>query len=158
MSLHIVRNITLEKSKKLAEMIYLNFLDLADYPELKHNRSELTRLVTSKDSKTIFIIVKGKIAAYLVGEVMKLVDGRRVFYISYIFTSKLFRKKGFGSKLMDYVDQLVTKFNYDGVMLTCDTENEEIYNFYLMRGFFPDLVLRQYKKHDVLYKGMNGAV
>jgi GNAT superfamily N-acetyltransferase len=152
MSLHIVRNITPEKSKKLVEMLYLNFLDLADYPELKHNRAELTRLVTSPKAKVIFIVVKGRIAAYLVGEVMELVDGRRVFYINYIFTSKLFRKRGFASKLIEYVEELSKQFGHDGILLTCDTENEEVYNFYLMKGFMPDLQLRQYKKHDVLYR------
>jgi GNAT superfamily N-acetyltransferase len=157
MSLHIVRNITPEKSKKIVEMLYQNFIELAEYSDLKHNKSELTRLVTSPKSKTIFIIINGKIAAYLIGEVMELVDGRTVFYISYIFTSKLFRKQGFGSKLINYVEELSKKFNYDGILLTCDTENEEVYNFYLMKGFMPDLVLRQYKKHDVLYKNLGGV-
>jgi GNAT superfamily N-acetyltransferase len=152
MSLHIIRNITPEKSKKLVDMVYRNFLDLTDYPELKHNKKELTRLVTSNKSKTIFIIVKNKIAAYVIGEVLELIDGRQVFYINYLFTAKQFRKKGFASKLMDYIDEIVVKLNYDGIMLTCDTENYEVYNFYLSRRFFPDLILRQYKKHDVMYK------
>lgn len=153
MSIHIVRNITKENSKKLIEMIYFNFVELADYPELKHTPLEIKRLVTSQKSKIMFIIVKGKIAAYLIGEVVELVDGRRVFYISYIFTSKLFRKRGFASKLIEYVENLTKQFSYDGILLTCDTENEEVYNFYLTKGFMPDLVLRQYKKHDVLYRG-----
>ena len=37
-------------------------------------------------------------------------------------------------------------------MLTCDSENEPVQNFYLMRGFMPDLILRRYNKFDVLYK------
>ena len=85
---------------------------------------------------------------------MDLADGRRVFYISYVFTSKPFRNKGFASKMINYVEALAKEFHFDGILLTCDTENEEVYNFYLSRGFMPDLVLRQYKKHDVLYKGL----
>lgn len=152
MSLHIIRNVTLKNSKKIVDMVYNNFLELCEYPELKHTKNEITRLVTSKNSKIIFIIVKNKIVAYLIGEIMDLVDGRNVFYINYIYTAKNFRKQGFASRLMDYIDELVKKFNYDGVLLTCDTENDTVYNFYLTRRFFPDLVLRQYKKHDVLYK------
>jgi GNAT superfamily N-acetyltransferase len=151
--LHVVRNITHIKARKLVNAIYLNFLDLSDYPELKHNRHELMRLVTSEKSKVILIMVDGKIAAYLIGEIMDLDDGRRVFYISYLFTSKIFRGKGFASRLMRYADELVKNFEFDGIMLTCDTEDEEVHNFYLARGFFPDLILRNYKKHDVLYKG-----
>jgi GNAT superfamily N-acetyltransferase len=152
MSLHIVRKMVPENSEKFVEMLYLNFAELADYPELKHNRQELMRLVTSDQSKIVLIIVNKKIAAYLVGETMDLNDGRRVFYISYIFTAKMFRKQGFASKLMNYIEEYSKKFEYDGLLLTCDTEDDDVYNFYQIRGFMPDLVLRQYKKHDILYK------
>lgn len=152
MSLNIIKNIPVEKSKKFVEMIYQNFIDLSDYPELKHNREELTRLVSSENAKIALIIVENKIAAYLVGETIDLVDGRRVFYVSYIFTAKKFRKQGFGSQLMEYVEELSKKFNYDGVLLTCDTENQNVYDFYLIRGYMPDLVLRKYNQHDVMFK------
>ena len=65
MSIHIVRNIKPEQAGKIVEMIYLNFIDLVDYPELKHNKTELTRLVTSPKAKLLLTVVKGKIAAYL---------------------------------------------------------------------------------------------
>ena len=152
-NIHIVRNITPIKARKFTEAIYANFIELKDYPELKHNRKELMRLLCSKKNKVIFIGVDKKIAAYLIADVIDLVDGRRVLYINYLFTAKQFRKKGFASRLMEYVETLAKEFKYDGVMLTCDTENEKVHNFYLTRGFFPDLVLRQYKRHDVLYKG-----
>jgi GNAT superfamily N-acetyltransferase len=152
-NIHIVRNITPIKAKKLVDAVYLNFPDLNEYLELKHNRQELMRLITSKKSKVIIIMINNKIAAYLIGEIMDLVDGRRVFYVSYLFTAKNFRKKGFASRLMEYVENLAKEFQYDGVMLTCDTENESVHDFYLNRGYFPDLILRNYKKHDVLYRG-----
>lgn len=152
MSITQIKNIRPEKSEKFINMIYTNFIDLCDCKELKHNKQEIMRLITSQNIKILLIIVNKKIAAYLVGEIMVLNDGRKVFYINYIFTGKYFRKQGFGSKLLKFVEKLTKKFGYDGVLLTCNTEDDKIYNFYLMRGYMPDLVLRQYKKHDILYK------
>lgn len=151
-NIHIVRNITPEKAKKLIDVVYKNFEELTEYPELKHNPRELMRLLTSETAKVLLIIINGKIAAYLVGEAIDLVDGRKVFYVSYIYTATKFRKQGFASRLMEYVENLAKEFNYDGVLLTCDTENDTVHNFYLSRGYFPDLILRNYKKHDVLYR------
>lgn len=152
MSIIILKKITFEKSHKFVDMIYKNFIELCNYEELKHNKKELKRLVTCQTAKILLIMVNKKIAAYLVGKVMELNDGRRVFYISYIYTSKHFRRQGFCSKLLNFVEDMSKKFGFDGIMLTCDTENEQIYNFYLMRGFMPDLILRKYDKHDVMYK------
>jgi GNAT superfamily N-acetyltransferase len=152
MSITLIKNIKPEKSQKFVDMIYANFIDLCNYNELNHNKQEITRLITSQNAKILLIIINKKIAAYLVGEIMDLNDGRKVFYISYIFTSKHFRKQGFGSKLLNFVEKQTKKFGYDGVLLTCDTEDANINNFYLIRGFMPDLVLRRYTKHDVLYK------
>jgi len=152
MSIHVVKFVDPNKCHKFVTTIYKNFIDLANYPELKHNIRELTRLVTSKDAKVYLIVVNNKIAAYLVGEIMKLNDGRRVFYISYLYTSKLFRKKGFGTKLMNRVEAYSKDFSLDGILLTYDTEDTQVNNFYLMKGFMPDMLLRKYDKFDVLFK------
>ena len=154
MSLYVVKKVDPNKSGKLVDMLYNNFVNLAAYQQLLHNRKELTRLVTSDKAKIIFLMVNKKIAAYLVGEIKDLVDGRHVFYISYLYTAKQFRKKGFASQLLEYVEELVKKENLDGVLLTCDTDDEKVHEFYLTRGFMPDLVLRNYSKFDVLYKPM----
>jgi ribosomal protein S18 acetylase RimI-like enzyme len=94
----------------------------------------------------------GAIAAYLIGEIIKLNDGRIVLYINYLYTSKYFRNRGLASKLIDVAEQIVKAEKLDGLMLTCDTENNIIYNFYLKKGFMTDLILRRYEKYDVLYK------
>lgn len=150
--LHIIKNINPQKSDKFVEMIYHNFIELEPYPELKHNRQEIKRLITDKKAKVVLFIVDGKIAGYLIGEIIDVVDGRRVFYISYIFTARNFRSQGIASKLLNYVEEFSRQFKYDGVLLTCDTEDDFIYNFYLMRGFMPDMTLRKFNKFDVLFK------
>lgn len=152
MQVYIIQNVKPEKANKLVNMIYYNFIELTKYPELKHNKKELLRLITSKDMKLILILINKKIVSYLIGENMELNDGRRVFYISYIFTCKKFRGQGLATKLMNYIEKYAKKFNFDGIMLTSDQDDEYIDNFYKLRGYMPDMILRQYKKHDVMYK------
>ena len=83
---------------------------------------------------------------------MNLNDGRNVFYVTYIYTSEQFRNKGIASKLLEKVDEIVGKNNLDGVLLTTDIEDNITYEFYLKKGFMPDIVLRTYDKFDVLFK------
>jgi ribosomal protein S18 acetylase RimI-like enzyme len=154
MSLHIINNDKL-KSTNLAlftTVIYKNFIHLTQYKNLQHTKQEIYRILTSDTAKVILIMVNKTIAAYLIGEIMSLHDGRSVFYVNYIYTSKLFRNRGFGSSLMKVVENTVKNDGLDGIMLTCDTENKTVYIFYLKKGFMPDLILRRYEKHEVLYK------
>jgi len=152
MAVITIKNLTKEKSKKFANVIYLNFINLTKYPKLNHNKKELSRLLTSSNTRIYLLLHKNKIASYLVGEFINLDDGRLVFFINYIFTSKLFRDSGLGSTLIKHSIGVAVKNKCDGIMLICDVENEKINNFYLMRGFMPDVVLRRYDKHDVLYR------
>jgi ribosomal protein S18 acetylase RimI-like enzyme len=133
-------------------MVYINFEKLSQYPQLKHNRKEIMRLLKSDDVVVYLYLVNKKIAAYMVGEIMKLNDGRHVFYISYIFTAVKFRNKGIASKLMNVIDEMTNKYGLDGVMLTCDSEDRAVYDFYLKRGFMPDMLLRTYNRYEVMYK------
>jgi len=154
MSLHIINNDILKTSnlELFATVIYKNFINLLPYKQLQHTKQEIYRILTSDNAKVILVMVNKKMAAYLIGEIMKLNDGRIVFYINYIFTSKLFRNRGFGSALMKVVENIVKNENLDGIMLTCDTENKYVYDFYIKKGFMPDLILRKYDRHDVFYK------
>jgi GNAT superfamily N-acetyltransferase len=152
MSLYTIKNLSKQSSIKFTNVVYNNFIHIAKYPELNHTKEEITRLLTNPKSKICLIMVNNKIGAYLIGEQMELADGRRVFYISYIFTSVKFRNRGYASRLINYINQLTKKFNLDGIMLTCDTENQELYNFYQNKKFMPDVALRRYTQYDVLYR------
>jgi GNAT superfamily N-acetyltransferase len=154
MSLCVIKNIKPEKSKKLVDVVYENFKHLSPYKELMHDKNELSRLITNSHSHIWFIMADKRIAAYLIGELKDLNDGRRVFYISYIYTASNHRRQGLASKLIAYAEALCKKFKYDGILLTTDIEDEDVYNFYQMRGFMPDLMLRRYNKFDVLYKSV----
>lgn len=154
MSIYIVsqKQKQLHKLTYFCDTIYNNFKELTRYQNLKHNKKEIMRIIKSPQSVIIFKLYKGKIIGYVLGEIMKLNDGRTVFYVTYIFTSQIFRSKGIASELMNKITKIVDEKNLDGIMLTCDSENFEVYSFYEKRGFMPDLVLRTYDKFEVLFK------
>jgi len=152
--LHVVKNMTKKNSTKFVNMLYTNFIDLQSYPELKHNKTELTRLVLSKSAVIVLYLVNNKIAGYIVAELMVLNDKRKVIYVNYIFTAKKFRNKGIASKLMSYIEDMAFDLKYDGVLLTCDTDNTQVLDFYMVKGYLYDIMLRTHKKHDILYKNI----
>ena len=154
MSIKIVTQSELEKTNidLLINTIYVNFIDLSEFPELKHNKDEIKKLLMSPNVQLFLYIINKKIAGYMLGEIMKLNDGRTVFYITYIYTAPKFRGKGIASKLMKLIITITEKNNLDGVMLICDTEDTHVHEFYLKRGFMPDMTLRRYDRHDVLFR------
>jgi len=135
----------------LITCIYENFSYLNDVKQLSHTTNDITKLVNSKNARLYLCIMNKKIVGYLIGETMTLNDGRNVFYVSYLYIADKYRKKGYASFLMSIVNEYVKKNNLDGIMLTCDTDNVSLYDFYMKRGFMPDLLLRTYDRYDVLY-------
>lgn len=139
------------KTKKLDQMIYKNFIHIADNPILMHNYKEIKNILSSNDVQFYLYFYKNKILGYLVGTIMKLSDGRRVFYITYIYVAKDARQFGIGNKLLNFAKRCAANMYLDGIMLTCDTENKKVYSWYTRHGFMLDMQLRKYERYDVLY-------
>lgn len=139
------------------DLVFEHFIDLADYPDLKHTRDELYRLIRSENMKGYLVYHGKKIIGYLLGEIMILVDGRKVFYISYMFVAPSFRKHGIASQLMEFSREFANNAGFDGLLLTADSENQKVFDFYLKRGFMPDLVLRKYAQHEVLFQPIHSS-
>jgi len=154
MSLHIVskNNIISNDLTNFVSTIYMNFEHLTQFPNLKHTKKDIESTLKSENSQIYLIIVNNKIGAYLIGNILTLDDGRKVLFVAYLFTSKLFRRRGFATKLMELVENKAKLYNLDGVMLMCDTENQKVYDFYLSRGYMSDLILRNYSRFEVLTK------
>lgn len=132
--------------------VYNNFIHLQGVQNLSHTKDDIRKVLNSENPQLYVILINGKIASYLLGEIVNLNDGRIVLYVTYIFTAKKFRALGHATKLLKVADEIAKKNNLDGVMLTCDSENDYVYNFYLKRGFMPDMLLRQYSKYEVMFK------
>lgn len=141
---------------KMAMVIYKNFGYLKNFPELSHNPEEIKRLLTGNQSHCLFIYNESnEIIAYLIGEHKKLNDGRLVYYISYIYVSSKYRKKGLGSDLVDKVIKRCENMGINFIILTCDIQDENAYNFYRKLGFVDDPVLGSASKHRVLTLFLN---
>jgi len=153
MEIALITNALLKSSNTdlLVDTIYDNFKNLGDIEKLNHNKKEIERILKSNNSFVLFIMKNKKIIAYLIAEKILLADGREVLYIYYLFTSQKFRNMGLASTLLDTSKQFSNKNNCTGIMLTCDTDNTKVHNFYLKKGFMPDMLMRTYNKYDVFY-------
>lgn len=148
-----INKIKTSKLNYFTNVIFNNFLHLQNVSNLSHSKKNIFEVLTSKEPQIYLALDDDKkIIAYLVGEIVELVDGRKVLYITYLFTSEKHRKNGCASKLLYVAEDIMRKQNLNGLMLTCDSENPYVYDFYLKKGFMPDILLRTYKKYEVMYK------
>ncbi len=154
MSIVIISKQKLSSSKLeiFTNVVYNNFVEIANEPILDHNKKSIYETLKSDDAQVYLCIINGKIASYIVGKIMTLNDGRRVVYITYLYTAEQFRGQGLASKLLGIADKICLTNMLDGVMLTCDSDNLQLYDFYLKKGFMPDLFLRTYGRYEVMYK------
>jgi Acetyltransferases len=150
-----IRHITGKQLKyydlsRFTKTIYKNFIELSSEPKLKHNLKEINRLLTSNNTIGLFIFNGRKVIGYLIGEIIKLNDGRTVLYISYLYIAARYRCNGFGTILLNQYIDLAKKINMDAIVLICDTDNQRVLDFYLLKGFMYDIYLRRYDKYDVI--------
>lgn len=135
--------------------IYNNFIELADYPQLKHTPIDIQKILTSSNLMMFTISKSGVMIAYCIGELMKLDDGRYVLFISYLYVGSKYRNNGLGTILMKKMIEYAKFKDMDAVMLVCNTEDDRVMNFYLSQGFMYDQYLRRYDKYDVLTLDLN---
>lgn len=135
---------------KFVDTVYKNFIYLTNYPELKHTKKEINRLLTNLNTTAFFLYNGHKMIGYVINEVMRLNDGRLVLYIAYIYVAAKYRRHGFGSMLMKQTLEKARNLHVDAVLLTCDVVNEPVLDFYMQKGFMYDPYLRRYERYDVL--------
>lgn len=133
-----------------ASLVFKNFINLSNDKSLNHNLNEIYRLIKSPNFFGYFAKYNEKIVGYLLGEIIQLNDGRKVLYINYLFVSPYFRNSGIASYLLKYAISFAKNTGLDAVMLTCDTYNIKLHDFYFKRGFTIDNILAKYKRHDIL--------
>jgi ribosomal protein S18 acetylase RimI-like enzyme len=140
-----------KKTDLFENVVYNNFIHLAQDPDLKHTVQEIHRIFTCDGLQLYLCILNKKIVAYLLGEIMTLNDKRNVLYITYIFTAPKYRNKGIASMLLNKAEEIAKLKDLHGILLTCDTEDKKVYDLYIKRGFMLDFHLRRYTKYDVLF-------
>ena len=136
--------------KPFVNTIYKNFEYLAKFPELSHNKTEIKRLLTDKNMMSLLVFDNGQIIAYLVGEYKHLPDRRNIYYISYMYVATKYRGKKIGSALLQALINKCQRNKIRYIVLSCDTADKKVHNFYINRGFMVDHVLRTFKRNEVL--------
>ena len=135
---------------KLVPIVYNNFIDLVDQPNVKHTRKDIYELLTSDDLFGYIILYNNNIIAYSFGLSSTMADGRHTHYLSYIYVAPKYRHLKIGTmtlkKLINHCQQSGIPF----IVLTCDTQDKKLMNFYSKFGFIPDPLLKSDNRHDVL--------
>jgi ribosomal protein S18 acetylase RimI-like enzyme len=134
--------------------IYNNFADLTDNPTLMHNKNEIRNLLLSPHFIGLFLFDNNKLIGYLVGEEKFLNDGRHVYYISYIYVTVKMRTKKLGSLLMKNIEQIIKQKKIKYIVLTYNTSNKKLTNFYNILGYNIDLILETNSIHNVFSKNL----
>jgi len=145
----------LSKNKKqiFTDLIYDNFIKISSYEQLKHNKNEIYNLLSKTSHFFIVYIIHNKILGYVLGEIIKF-NNKNILFITYIFTSPRHRRTGIGHNLMNYIDNYALSSNCNKIMLTCDTNDTKVYEWYLKMGFMPDMYFRTYDRFDTLSKNI----
>jgi ribosomal protein S18 acetylase RimI-like enzyme len=136
---------------KFIDQIYKNFQELAFYPYLKHTRKEIERLLSSNRLVLYLVILDKSIIGYALCEIIQLEepDRREIIYVSYIYIEPAYRNQKLGSMLMNNIRSYANRVNLDAVILTCDSKNKQVLNFYLKKGYLQDMQLRRFGRYEV---------
>ena len=153
----VIQTLTYDKIKDqnlniMTNMIYKQFIELAEEPMLKHSQRDILDTLTNKNVVLVLLLDNNKMIGYVLSYIEHLEDGRRILFISYIYIAPKYRNRGYGDRLMTHVEKYASKHDCDGVMLIYDTDDQKLVHFYEKRGYMQDLQLRRYHRHDVFYK------
>ena len=156
-------NLRKHDTKLLEFIVYDNFIHLKNYPRLKHNTAEITRLFNGLNTFYISTSIGGSMIGYILGEYIQLStlnpsDNRLVCYVSYIYVVPEHRNNSVGSNMLKYLIDTNNDSRVSGFMLTFDTTDNKLKNFYEKRGFMQDVAFRNYTKYDVYYKSNNHPI
>ena len=134
----------------LANVVYNNFMYLINFPELQHTKQDIIKtLMLSGNMCYLVYDNKNKLIAYLIGDFRTLSDSRNVYYISYVYVVESYRGKKIGSQLMNILMRKCKLNGTNVIILTCDTHDKRLVNFYKRYGFVVDPVLGAGKRHEV---------
>ncbi len=149
MVLKCVETKKIKNPEILADIIFNNFSYLTEFPSLSHNKKEIIKILKLDENLCFFIYDNDKLVAYLVGDFKTLNDKRYVYYISYFYVMEAYRGNGLGGQILQMVINKCKKVGVPFIILTCDTYDTKVVNFYKKYGFSKDPVLGTNDRHNV---------
>ena len=127
---------------RLAKIIFMNFIELENEPDIVFNIDDITSTLKSTGLLGWFLLDDyDKIIGYIVGEMKELTDGRYVYYISYFYLISKYRSKGLGYKMMLESIQHV-KANGIAFVMLISSIHSKAFRLYRQLGFGFDPIIK----------------
>ncbi len=127
---------------RLAKIIYINFLELQNQPDINFSINEIISTLSSGNFLGWLLLKDdGTIIGYMVGEHKDIGDGRYVYFLSYFYIVKKYRAKGLGFKMMMNCIQYIKNINIKYIMLISNIFSDA-FRLYSKLGFVPDPIVK----------------
>ncbi len=127
---------------RLAKIIFFNFIELQNEPDIVFNINDITTTLASNNLLGWFLLDdNGKIIGYIIGELKELTDGRYVYYISYFYLIEQYRSKGLGYKLLLMCIEYIKSINVQYIMLISNIHSNA-FKLYKSLGFNYDPLIK----------------
>lgn len=138
----IERFTQLKNIDKLAKIIFLNFMELQNQPDIEFSYESIKEILVSPSLIGWFLMDNdSKIIGYLVGTISDLSDGRQVYFIHYFYIVQKYRKFGLGTRMLLITINHITNINIKFVMLISKIKSNG-WNLYLKYGFNDDPIIK----------------
>lgn len=138
----IERFTQLKNIDKLAKIIFLNFMELQNQPDIEFSYDSIKEILASPSLIGWFLMDNdSKIIGYLVGTITDLSDGRQVYFIHYFYIVQKYRKFGLGTRMLLIAINHITNINIKFVMLISKIKSNG-WNLYLKYGFNDDPIIK----------------
>jgi ribosomal protein S18 acetylase RimI-like enzyme len=131
----------IENIDRLAKIIFFNFIELENEPDIVFNIDDITSTLKSNNLLGWFLTDNNKIIGYIIGELKELVDGRYVYYISYFYLIHKYRSKGLGFKMMLVCLNYISSINVPFIMLISNVYSSA-FKLYKKLGFGFDPIIK----------------
>lgn len=127
---------------RLAKIIFINFMELQDQPDIEFSFESIKEILASPELIGWFLMDNNdKIIGYLIGTITELGDGRQVYFIHYFYIVQKYRKFGLGTRMLLIAISHITDINIKFVMLISRIKSIG-WNLYLKYGFIDDPIIK----------------
>ena len=138
----IERVTQLKNIDRLAKIIFINFIELQNQPDIEFSYESIKEILSSPDLIAWFLMDNNsKIIGYLIGSIIELSDGRMVYFIHYFYIIQKYRNFGLGSRMLLIVLEHITNINIKFVMLISKIKSIG-WDMYKKYGFNDDPIVK----------------
>lgn len=138
----IERFTQLQNIERLAKIIFINFIELQNQPNIDFSYESIKEILASPALIGWFLMDNdSKIIGYLIGTISDLADGRQVYFIHYFYIVQKYRNFGIGAKMLLMAIDHITNINIKFVMLISKIKSIG-WNMYLKYGFNDDPIIQ----------------